>query len=386
MIIVGIEGNIPSMKAHSVTTVKMANAFKQSFSTHNVVLTTSGSLENYKNFIKFFPLKVHYGVSNNFKVKFLNVWCKDFFFKTIGISGFKEKYQSYLTSNFGRIEFVYARSFMITCSCIDKGIPVILETHAKDVTHPDFIKIIPKSNLSAFLGIVTIHEDLKKKYVIAGFPEEKIFVYHDGFTRDSFTKDFLKPKHNGQGMVATYVGGLYPEKGIDDIIDLAEMALGNNFKIQFNIYGGSKDQVSFYSDITTKRRITNVKFLGFVPNQNVPNILATSDILLMPYPKLENYVVMDIDTTSPIKLFEYMASGCPILTSKVSVIENILEHGKDAYLAKQGDIIDLYKGLCQILYEPDISKKFAENAKMKSKSYSWEKRVEQLSVFFKLKK
>ena len=382
-IIVTIDGNIPSFRAHSITTMKMANGFSE-VSGLLVEVVTAGSLKSILNRIRFRNINKHYGVFALLRIKFIHhIFSKDWFTKSINFNWFPDKFSKYLRKNKREIGFVYARSFKLTLRCIKENVPVVLETHAKEVKNCDFIEVVKKSSSESFIGIVTIHDNLRKAYLEAGVPKEKVLVLHDGFSSFLFSdvKKTEKPKPH---LVATYIGGLYKEKGIREIIELAVKASEEELKIDFRIYGGDSDQVKFWKQLVLEEEISNVEFLGFLPNYLVPERLNEADILLMPYPKLKNFNVMDIESTSPLKLFEYMAAGRPILSTNIPVISSVLEHGVDGFLGEHGSTEDHFRGLLMLYRDVSLRKSMAVNAKTKSHQYSWERRCERLIQFYDL--
>ena len=60
---------------------------------------------------------------------------------------------------------------------------------------------------------------------------------------------------------------------------------------------------------------------------------------------------------SPLKMFEYMTSGRPIIASKLNAIEEILEDGRSAYLSKAGDAVDIARAIHEALLDSKNQKK-----------------------------
>lgn len=379
-IIVAIDGNVPSIKAHSITTSKMADALSrvQAFS---VELVAGASFVTLKRRLEFKGIHKHYGIAKNVKLKFLyGNFQKEFMEYPIGIPGVAEKFHKFLLKEKERIKFVYARSFTIPLLCMELGIPVILETHAKEIENPDFKKVVSDSDDKNFLGIITIHENLKKAYIEGGVPKDKVLVCHDGFSSSLFShsnREGVKKEY----LTATYIGGLYKEKGIQEILEMAKLANDNNVKIHFQLGGGDKEQIEYWKGRAKEKGLTNLKFLGYLPNEKVASVLMNSDILMMPYPKLDKFDVMDINSTSPLKLFEYMAARKPILSTDLPVVSSVLTHNEEGYLAEWGNIDSHFQGLLKLVENVEFRGKIAENAYLKSKQYSWEERSRKLLNF-----
>ena len=128
--------------------------------------------------------------------------------------------------------------------------------------------------------------------------------------------------------ICLYSGHLYAGKGLDLIIDLATHAPESDFLI----VGGKPDHIERYRKRT--RDIANIHFAGFVSPAQVRTYLHAADVLLLPYAD-RTATAGGTDNSrviSPMKMFEYMAAGRPILASTLPVLQEVLRHGENALL------------------------------------------------------
>ena len=114
-----------------------------------------------------------------------------------------------------------------------------------------------------------------------------------------------------------------------------------------------------------------LKFVDRVPNRDVPLWLGTLDIAVMPFPETEHYNYY----MSPLKLFEYMAAGVPIVSSDLPAIREILRHDENAWLVSPGNPEALGQGMIELLRDRDLAARIARNAKQQVKKYTWKKRA-----------
>ena len=124
-----------------------------------------------------------------------------------------------------------------------------------------------------------------------------------------------------------YVGQLYHGRGIEIVISLAEMLGDYNFLV---VGGNEKDVISY-----SKKSRANLHFYGFIDHSQIPYILKASDCLLMPYQKIVSVGYAGSDTASwmsPMKMFEFMSSGVPFISSDLPVLREILVHEKNCLL------------------------------------------------------
>jgi len=133
--------------------------------------------------------------------------------------------------------------------------------------------------------------------------------------------------------VCGYFGHLYPGRGVEVIEAMAEARP----RSLFVLFGGND------SDIAARRaatRLDNLVFAGFVPHAAAQRAMAACDVLLMPYQRSVSIGVAGHDTArwmSPMKMFEYLASGTPVISSDLPVLREVLADGRNALLAAPDD-------------------------------------------------
>lgn len=172
-----------------------------------------------------------------------------------------------------------------------------------------------------------------------------------------------------------YVGQLYPWKGVDILIramkDVAD---------RLTIVGG----LPYENDMIRLKGLAQevgveekVDFVGFVPPSKVAGYLASAQAAVLPLP--DN--VMSRHFTSPLKLFEYMAHGVPIVASDLPTVREILTDGKDAVLVKAGDPKALAEGIRKALEDPRWAARLSAAALRRAGEYTWEARAVRLAGF-----
>ncbi len=87
------------------------------------------------------------------------------------------------------------------------------------------------------------------------------------------------------------------------------------------------------------------------------------------------------DFTSPIKLFEYMASGRPIVATSIPSVSEILEDGVNAVLVPSDSAEALKTGINRALRDPELSERISRRAAEDVRSYTWEERAKKLLGF-----
>jgi len=329
-------GSIPSYYAHSFNVMKMANAFADIG--HDVEVVTSNSFKTQLLKRKIRNLSSHYGLSKKLKVTWLSTSFIPFLTnQTSGDPFFCKKASDYAKNK--AFDFIFCRSYLIPYYTAKMGIPTFVETHTVNYDHPDLKKIYRIGELDSFRGLVTIHDSIGKEHEKRGIPSKKILVLEDGVDLDRFDIEddpiyWRKSLHlDPDRKYVVYCGHLYPDKGIEVILESAKI-LSSYKKLVFLLVGGFESDRKHWEKYCRLNSIKNVVFTGYVDNSQVPAYLKSADCLLLPYKMDMNHEVMDINTTSPLKLFEYMAASRPIIATDIPTIAKILSHGENAFLAE----------------------------------------------------
>ena len=223
--------------------------------------------------------------------------------------------------------------------------------------------------------IVLISNALKKSYEIAvpSINRIKVIVAHDGADPISDKKSNMTtpPLFYNNKVNCGYIGHLYKGRGIDIIIDIADKLP----RVIFHIVGGNNKDVDNWSLKTNQE---NVIFHGYKSNSEIPYIISQFDILLAPYQK-KVFLANNTNTSqfmSPLKIFEYMSSGKPIIASNLPVLSEILINNVNAIMVEPDNVGEWIKAIKKINSNKNMALKFAENAKLEFfKKYKWETRA-----------
>jgi glycosyltransferase involved in cell wall biosynthesis len=135
-----------------------------------------------------------------------------------------------------------------------------------------------------------------------------------------------------------YIGMLTYERNLMTFCHAVMEAnrLGMNFSFLLYGDGSERQQLQAFADQTHG----TIKVLEAVPHDQVPEVLGRAHIGVLPFPDEEKFRV-----SSPIKLFEYMGSGLPILATKIVCHTNVIESGGYVFWADNSNVDGLLKAL-----------------------------------------
>jgi glycosyltransferase involved in cell wall biosynthesis len=132
-----------------------------------------------------------------------------------------------------------------------------------------------------------------------------------------------------------------------------------------------------WRDETKKRGISNVSFAGFVAPSEIVDYQVGADVLLSYYPS-----GIDLnDYRSPGKLFEYMASGTPIIAADYASLREVLKDGRNAILIEPDKPELLALAIGRLLSDPALGARLGSQAREDAMRYTWAARAEAISTF-----
>ncbi len=214
-----------------------------------------------------------------------------------------------------------------------------------------------------------LQEYYLKKY---GLPLEKGTVLPDGCNLDDFDEPGKKKLELSHDQLHLgYFGKALTGKGIDLI---RRLALLDKEDI-FDIYGASREDAE---KETGKAFSDNVVFHGHIINREVPARMCDMDILLLPNQERLDCEGEDIGKfTSPLKMFEYMASGRVQLASDLPILREVLDDS-NAYLADYADENKWLEAINSIRNDKETAILKAEKARKDVEQYTWRNRARRM--------
>ncbi len=237
-------------------------------------------------------------------------------------------------------------------------------------------------------GIVAITNSLKRDLVKKiGVPAERIIVAPDGVPEAWINDKTLTKEEARQQLgiaidnqVVVYTGRLYA----DSIKILAEAVGYLPRDIQIILVGpgehswtGKDEQLTKFRRFLTNNGYDNVRITGPVAPTQVRLFQKCADALIIPYTeRLRTAPYM-----SPIKVFEYMATGNPIVAYRLPVLQEVLRHGENAYLVSEISGAALASGVKTVLSNHELSHALGRKALEQVWQYTWTARSRKILSF-----
>lgn len=249
------------------------------------------------------------------------------------------------------------------------GIPIIYEAHevfadGASSTKAENLARLEKTVLEKAAAVVVITQALGKLL------EERYGVRRDMVVIPSATtlpenppeKDWCAASRN-----IVYSGSLYGWKGAQDLVAAAEFLPD----CTITLVGGERQRIEELQ-AAAPRNGARLEFAGHVSHAEVQRRLASACIAILP-----NRAGSVSAFTSPLKLFEYMAAGCAIVTSDLPVFHEVLKPN-DAAWFPPGDPQGLAQALRTLTENVSLAEALGRRMGERAKDYSWRARGQRL--------
>ncbi|MBI4615750.1 MAG: glycosyltransferase family 4 protein [Planctomycetes bacterium] len=231
-------------------------------------------------------------------------------------------------------------------------------------------------------GLVAITRGLARSLAESGADPRRILVLPDGVdlapfrglpSREEARRNLgLDPSRP----TVVYAGHLYPWKGIDTLV----LAAPRVPEALFLVVGGTPDDRRRIERAAAREGAENVVLTGHVPPTRVPLHLAAADCLVLPNSGREPISRL---YTSPLKLFEYLAAGRPIVASDLPSLAEVLAHERTALLVPPDDALALAGGVRRILSDAPLAGRLAAEGRTLAERFTWERRACRLARYLK---
>lgn len=269
---------------------------------------------------------------------------------------------------------VYTRSGRFAWISTRLGHPTVLERH--DPLTPRLIRWLIRMRSGSLLTHVVATTPRLKKDILAatGFPSSRILVAGGGANIRLVDLNPL-PLRSSFAFNAGYAGSAFKGKGVEMTLACARQMPD----VGFHLIGPSRHDVAKFGHPPS-----NVIIHGRRSNLETVRLLKSMDCLLLPNQRsvlIKNRC--DIAAhTSPLKMFEYMTTGRPIIASSLPVFDHVLEADRNAVLCLPECPEDFCQKIRLLREKPEVGVRIGQQALNDfRKNYSWDQRAETITRF-----
>lgn len=276
------------------------------------------------------------------------------------------------------------------------NIPHVLEVNAplvreasefRQLNLPDLARAVEQFVFSGADHIIAVSKQVAD-YVHAVTPDASVTVVpngvnprlHDSPADTSLWREKLEGETSAE-LVLGFVGSIRPWHGVHILIDALADLLKREVNVSLALVGDNQMILEELLSQSARLGIADrLIFTGAVPFESIPSVIAAIDILVAPYPRMDEFYF------SPLKIFEYMAAGKPIVASDIGQITDVLADGKNGLLVTPGDPRALAEAVFRLYNDKQLADSISARARKDVElHHTWSSRIREiLSVFREL--
>lgn len=275
-------------------------------------------------------------------------------------------------------DVVYGRFLPACWLTALRGVPTIFEAHVPPTTQRPgwLVNLLFRwwTRAKGNKGVVAISSALAT-CLETEFGSTKVVVAHDA-------ADVVQCVRNNQitntdhRLQVGYIGQLYKGKGME----LIEQLVRRCPSMRFHIVGGSDSDIQYWKQSLADAE--NITFYGHVQHEDTETLRQKCDVLIAPYqPEVRVFGGGKnvAPWMSPLKIFEYMASGKAIVCSDLPVLREVLSHEETALLCDPLKLEEWERALKRLAADLELRISLGGAAmRVHAKLYTWDARVEKV--------
>lgn len=365
---------VPGCVANSVQAVKATHALKQLGHDVTLLVPRRPALSEGQSPPTWEELAVLYGLTTPFEIRWLETWTRRTFF-----------WQALRLARDLRPDALYIWPLPAAALGSRLGWPVLLEMHDLPAGRfgPFWFRLFLLAKTHRRLVVITaaLEAALRQRY--GRLPQTVIAPNGVDYERFAETPDPSTARRLlglPQRPTILCAGSLYRGRGADLFLELAVRFP----EAQFLWVGGPAEEATRWQNEAACRALTNVSFVGFVPHAQLPLYHAAAEILLMPYGRqigISSGGGHSAQVSSPMKMFEYLAAGHPILASDLPVFHEILDETVAVFCPPE-EVAAWEEALRSLLQDESRRRTLGQRARQVAQKYSWTRRAERILAGF----
>ena len=220
-------------------------------------------------------------------------------------------------------------------------------------------------------AVIALTEDMKNE--ISKIHKREIFVIPNGISLDKYGKKQSNDIHYSNGdKIILYVGRLHFIKGVKYLIEAMRIINKKLPNTKLLLIGDGKERKSLEKMVEEFGLNQCITFVGLVSNEDVPKYMAASDIFVLP----------SLSEGFPGVILEAMASGLPIVTTKIKGLPEIVCDGINGYLVNPKNPREIAEKIQYLVNNTEVMNRISKNNTRDIMQYKWENVVERLEAIY----
>ena len=286
-------------------------------------------------------------------------------------------------------DFIYERQSLWSQAGVGAaealGIPCIMEVNAplrdearryRKLAALAQTEAIEREVYASADAVVAVSDGVGRHVVASGGRSETTHVIANGVDREAFSPAIAPADVEGLGTgpVIGFSGGLKHWHGIQELLEAFRIVSSQIDDVRLLIVGDGPKRSWIEGFMAGAGLEDKVVITGWMPHDRIPAMVRRMDIATAPYPAHEEFYF------SPLKLFEYMAAGRPVVASALGQIRDVIDHGRNGLLSRAGHPGSLAEEILNLCRDPHLADRLGREAVESSAAYSWRSIAERVTA------
>jgi glycosyltransferase involved in cell wall biosynthesis len=259
----------------------------------------------------------------------------------------------------------------------DSGVPGLMEVNAPLIEEQAHYRVLvdragaeraATRAFTAAMALLAVSDEVAAW--LEGFPvaRGKIHVVPNGVRPERFPDSLVPTKPAPKGVFTVgFVGTLKAWHGLAVLVEAFAGFHARFPQTRLLIVGDGPEREKISADLQARGLGDAALFTGAVAPEEVPGLLASMDVAVAPYPALEHFYF------SPLKVYEYMAAGVPVVASAIGQLRDLIQPEVNGILVPPGDPGALAQAFERLIKEPSLRTRLGYEArKTVLAHYTWD--------------
>lgn len=244
------------------------------------------------------------------------------------------------------------------------------------------LRLVEKINFRLSNKIVCVTEGIKKQIAERyRVPENKLLVIPNGANIEIFRP---LDKHSCRRKLGLdenifyigFVGSLAPWQGLEVLIEAAKQVKEKGYaQIKYIIVGSGEQELVLRQMVREYKLEEEIRFTGRVAYEEVVKYINVCNVLVAPFTEERNVII----GLSPLKLYEYLACGLPVIASRIDGVKEVIEEGQCGYLFEPEDAKELAEKIIQSYQEREALQEMGlRGRRLVEVKYTWRTTAEKI--------